>query len=226
MTTKTTNPLNKLKPQSITCAMKSSASIPYTRVLTGLWLCGMITFIPSVSAQTTVVLDGFETEQSLNDWVADNSIWEIGEPTSGPPTNAFGLRAHEGTNCLATILGGDYTDDRISRVVSPAIVVPVDNPRLRFWHWWSFGHFDIGRVEISTDGEVGWEDLSPQYSATSSGIWTRPSLDLTAYAGQTVRIGFYFESHTHTVSSGWYVDEVTLLHDFAQLLLDSPVVRT
>ena len=82
-------------------------------------------------------IEGFEN--SWDGWEADNGVWEIGVPTSGPPANAQGNRAHEGTAVLATILSGNYTDNRSSRVMSPAFVVPAadQNPRLRFWHWWS-----------------------------------------------------------------------------------------
>jgi len=141
----------------------------------------------------------------------DYAIWEIGQPTYGPPTNALGLRAYAGTNCAATVLDGDYPDDRTSRLVSPAFVVlPAgQNPRLRFWHWWSFSSGDLGRVEIKA-GTNAWQALSGNYTADSSGIWTRPVFDLSAYAGQTVQVGFYFESHSGGVSSGWYVDEVSI----------------
>ena len=91
--------------------------------------------------------------------VADYGVWEIGVPTSGPGS------AHGGTNCLATILSGNYTDDRSSRVVSPAFAVPAAglNPRLRFWHWWSFKDYDFGQVQISTNNGASWQALSPKY---------------------------------------------------------------
>ncbi|HXG48016.1 MAG TPA: putative Ig domain-containing protein, partial [Methylomirabilota bacterium] len=47
--------------------------------------------------------------------------------------------------------------------------------------------------------------------------WTRPSLDLSAYADQTIQIAFHFvddggdvgwPSYSPTLSSGWYVDDV------------------
>ena len=49
-------------------------------------------------------------------------------------------------------------------------------------------------MQVSTDNGSTWKDLSGQYAADSSGQWTRATLDLSAYAGQSVRIGFYFEA--------------------------------
>ena len=137
--------------------------------------------------------EGFETANTVDAWVLDLGIWEIGKPTSGPG------KAHSGENCLATVLAGNYTDGRISRMISPTFVVPavVQNPRLRFWHWWSFAvpdffgtGADFGRVQIRI-GTNAWQTLSPDYTTDSSGLWTRASLDLSAYAGKTVQIAFY-----------------------------------
>jgi len=181
-----------------------------------------------------VILNPEGFEGGWGDWVADFGVWEIGVPTSGPPTNGNGQRAFEGTNCAATILAGDYPEDRSSRLRSPAFTVPprVCNPRLRFQHWWSFNNNDWGQVQITTNNGALWEPLSPVISGTS-GNWTRPLYDLKPYSGLTVRIGFYFQSQNSGwpnyytyVSSGWYIDDIRLTHDFAALLSGSPIIRT
>jgi hypothetical protein len=168
--------------------------------------------------------DSFEDAAAADRWAADYGAWEIGAPTSGPGS------AHGGSNCLATILSGNYYDDRSSRVSSQPFVVPPaeTNPRLRFWHWWSFNASDYGEVQVSTDNGGTWTVLA---TYNTSSPWTRPQLDLVPYAGQTVRLGFYFYSYNSggggvDVASGWYVDEVRLLHEPALILLGSPVVRT
>jgi hypothetical protein len=147
----------------------------------------------------------------------DGAIWEIGVPTSGPPTNALGWRAHQGTNCAATVLSGDYPAWSTSRLVSPAFEVPVAslNPRLRFWHWWSFAEYAYGRVQISTNNGTSWDDLpNGTYTGVSTGwIYSPPLLDLSGYGGQTVQLGFYFGADGASVSSGWYVDEVLIETD-------------
>lgn len=66
--------------------------------------------------------------------------------------------AHAGTNCAATVLNGNYPEDRDSRLVSQPFVVPPasTNPRLRFWHWWSFGSCDYGQMQISSNNGTSW----------------------------------------------------------------------
>ena len=158
-------------------------------------------------------------EYGLVDWTVDGGTWEVGAPTSGP--NA----AHSGAKCAATVLGGNYSEPNgntgrslNTRLMSPLFIVPdaAQNPRLRFWQWYSFNVGpDYGEVQIKV-GAGAWQPLSGDYMQTGGNVWTRASLDLSAYAGQTVQVGFFFHaqddsSTTPEVAPGWYVDEVTLV---------------
>ncbi len=170
----------------------------------------------SAAAQTITWQENWESPVAQDNWYADNGYWEIGVPTYGPPDRGDGWKAHQGTNVAATVLGGNYTDDRESRLISSPFSVPPanQNPRLRFWHWWSFNACDYGQVQISTNNGVSWVALSPNYAAGSSGNWTRAWLDLTPYAGRIVRLGFFFHSHSFSgcggIGPGWYVDETVV----------------
>jgi hypothetical protein len=146
-------------------------------------------------------------ESGLGDWSVDAGTWEVGTPTAGPDA------CHEPSNCAATVLDGNYGGSVDSRLISPSFAVPDDpehpNPRLRFWHWFSFASGDRGEVQIRPEGG-SWETISEEpYAGTGSGVWTRPSLDLTPYAGQTVQLAFRFTSNGSSFSTGWYIDEVT-----------------
>jgi hypothetical protein len=175
--------------------------------------------------------DGFEG--GWGDWHAEGGSWEVGTPTGG---GGPGL-AHSGSQSMGTVLGGNYSDgfgsvgSNFGRLVSPSFVVPParTNPRLRFWHWFDFNSLDSGEVQIKVDRDE-WETLAT-FTSTSSQVWSRPSLDLTAFAGREVRFGFLFKSQDNPnifgpeVGPGWYIDEVRLLHDFGLILQDEPVVR-
>jgi hypothetical protein len=144
--------------------------------------------------------EGFEA--GLGSWTVDHGSWAVGPPD--PIVGAF-----DGTNCVGTVLNGNYFPKTDSRLISPEFAVPAatENPRLRFWHWFSIWPGDYGQVDISVGGGA-WQPLSRQYSDNSS-VWTRPALDLTPYAGQTVQIAFHFQSDLDTnVGLGWYIDDV------------------
>ena len=112
-------------------------------------------------------------ELGLSGWRTDNpAVWQVGQPTKagGPAVNAFGSQAHGGTNCAATVLGGNYPAELDTRLVSPAFVVPPlgQNPRLRFWHWFrTWSTSDKGWVEIKPVGTNIWTTISPDYFLTA-----------------------------------------------------------
>ncbi|MFZ2630165.1 MAG: BACON domain-containing carbohydrate-binding protein, partial [Desulfosalsimonadaceae bacterium] len=72
--------------------------------------------------------------------------------------------------------------------------------------------YDYGKVQIKAVGDTTWTSISGDYYDTSNGEWTRPSIDLAAYAGKSVQIAFYFHSDggASNVSSGWYIDDVII----------------
>ena len=192
-----------------------------TQIMSGLWLAllALMLAVSAARAQTTnCYYEGFETAQAQDDWSPDNGTWQIGVPTFGPATNSFGRRAFAGTNCAATVLGGNYTDNTSSRLIGPNITLPAanQNPRLRSWHWFRFNAGDFGEVQIKT-ATNDWQTISTVYSSTGGDVWSLVSIDLSAYAGQTVQIGFYFESHGviccsyNDVEAGWYIDEVSVV---------------
>src|SRR5262249_18235669 len=154
----------------------------------------------------------------LGDWSVDNGTWEVGVPSSGPRA------AHSGGQCAATVLAGNYGENVTTRLVSPAFEVPAANqsPRLRFWHWFSFGAGDLGTVQFK-DGPRGGVNLSGSYGPHSSGVWSRPSLDLSAYAGRRVQLSFLFQSvdaiccGNDDTGPGWYIDEVAVVTGAAAL---------
>ncbi len=126
--------------------------------------------------------------------------------------------AHSGTKCAATVLNGDYpvwADTRLERI--PSFVVPdaSQNPRFRFWYWFSFAVADYGIVQIKPVGSANWLNISAQINYTSSNTWSYHSVDLSAYSGQAVQIALRFVAvdgaSGYDQSSGWYIDDASLI---------------
>lgn len=197
------------------------------RPLAFLWLGAMCSCLPLVNAQTTnVYYSGFETAQDLDDW-GFSGPWQIGVPTFGPSTNSLGRRAYSGTNCAATVLGGNYTENTSGRLESKSFVVPAvaNNPRLRWAHWYAVNSSDSGRLQVKV-GAGAWTDLTayPTLTGSGSGAWSEAGVDLSAYAGQNIQVGFLFTSATTggvvdptRVGPGWYIDDMRVVtgpHEF------------
>jgi bacillopeptidase F (M6 metalloprotease family) len=161
----------------------------------------------------TLWFEDWEDPSWTENWHADQGTWNAGIPTSGPGG------AYDGENCAATMLDEHYIEGVRSRLIRhESFTVPSadENPRLRFWHWYSISKYDYGKVQIRAVGSDTWEDISESYVNTGSGIWTRPSVDLSLYAGEDVHIAFYFYSQQGSyegpsVSYGWYIDDVTVI---------------
>ena len=86
------------------------------------------------SAQTTVLWQEDWEGNWFQDWFVEAGTWEVGEPTSGPNSAFASLK------CAATVLDGDYdepVDSRLIRFTSFVVPSATENPRLRFWHWYS-----------------------------------------------------------------------------------------
>ena len=174
-------------------------------------------------AETVLWSDDFDDSDAASRWKASTpGVWHIGSPTAGPAKNSEGYRTHSGANCASTQLYA-YKDSRLvcnNYDGNSSLVIPSADqfPRLRFWHWFKFGNA-LGFVEISTDAGATWQQISPTYTydgtdnATSGGVWSRPSIDLSAYAGQSVQIAFHFTGLCCGNGLGWYVDDVAVVTD-------------
>ncbi|MCP4604636.1 MAG: hypothetical protein GY847_29635, partial [Proteobacteria bacterium] len=160
-------------------------------------------------------------ESGWGGWYSDFGIWEIGEPTTGPGG------AFSGLNCAATKLAGNYPFGPDSRLISPEMDLPTAGPQeevlLRFREFWRYASSsDRGDVQISVfDGTTwsAWTTIDTRN--TYSQIWHHERVDLTAYAGQRVRIAFFhvdvYEDtnpsggYHHYEDAGWYLDEVEIV---------------
>ena len=164
-----------------------------------------------------VFYEGFES--GIGEWTVTNGVWEVGPPTSGPQ----GCRDNS-TQCASTVLVGNYPNYTDSRLVSPEIQLPPiegnEEIQIVFNQWFSYYPYDWsssrdwGRVQISTHddqaGWSGWEDVGNRIQDYGN-VWSLMAVDLTAYAGMRVRVGFYHSSDEQDTDSGWYIDDVSVV---------------
>ncbi len=98
-------------------------------------------YIDDINIETGAISFQFpETwETGLGNWNSESGTWEVGTPSTGPGN------AYQGLKCAATVLNGNYYENVDSRLISPVLTVPAagENPRLRFWHWFNIGAYDL-----------------------------------------------------------------------------------
>ncbi|MFJ7969758.1 S8 family serine peptidase [Psychrobacillus sp. NPDC096389] len=142
----------------------------------------------------------------------DANSWEWGAPTSGPGNAASGEKVY------ATNLAGNYDSRMNATLVMPPVDLPEGNSYLQFKQWHNFEEsstgraWDYGHVFVSTD-QVEWTQLLMVQGASNG--WIDAEVDLSAYAGERIYIGFNAFSDGSVVREGWYIDDVVLA-DVAQ----------
>lgn len=156
---------------------------------------------------TTGYTEDFEGQTIGWTSYGDANSWEWGVPTSGPGNAASGEKLY------ATNLEGPYDNRMNATLVMPPVDLPEGSAYLQFKHWHNFEMsssgraWDYGHVVISTD-RVNWTQLL-QVKGPSNG-WLNAQVDLSAYAGERVYIGFNAYSDGSVVRDGWYIDDVAL----------------
>ena len=179
---------------------------------------GLFLAVAECNAETIFWADNFETNAGSR-WTT-NSVWQIGAPSFGPGS------AYSGNQCATTGLKTIAPANVDARLICTNyngtnwLLVPAANqfPRLRFWQWYDFVNAG-GMVEILQAGSTNWQAISAtniSVGATAnygSGVWSRPAIDLSAFAGQNVQIAFRFFSGGNGWGSdpGWYVDDVAVV---------------
>lgn len=159
-----------------------------------------------------------------DDFENDSEIWQVSNATNitsqwrrGTPRNNLVSEAHSPVNAWCTNLEGIGTDYSETLLVSPAFLLEGgDTYSLSFWHAYDFSEkseFDIleyGTVYISTNHGANWEPLKEYFDTASN--WTNEEIDITAYEGSTVRIGFnyFLLSLDNIARPGWIIDDFSI----------------
>ncbi len=165
---------------------------------------------------------------------------EAGEGTGGPlvPEHAgwhlSTARFHDGARSFFSTSSSSLC---VSLEAGPLALTAAEPHDLTFWTGWDIEPtYDGGIVEISTDGGATWTRLTPAGgypdAITNSGnacaalppgtpafssahqpiLWLLKSIDLSAYAGETVRLAWRYGSDGGVNDEGWYVDDLALTH--------------
>jgi hypothetical protein len=173
------------------------------------------------------------------DFEGDNSAWTLGSGSTGASNWAIsGASTHSGTKAFLAVDIPSASDQRlVSPVV--ALPVGQNPLSLIFWNDQTMekngttGCFDGGILEISTDGGTTFNQmggaslLTDPYNGPISTAWTNPLgglnawcgdpqpylrsvVDLTSYAGQSVRFRFRLGTDSSVARAGWYIDDVTV----------------
>lgn len=179
--------------------LSKGSALPAPQVVYSLQL------LQSIAGGTIVYSETFE---GTTTWTRTGS-WAIGTPTSvGPST------AHGGSKCAATNLSGSYGPSAKDSLISPVITLPTlggatETLTLDFYEYFKFeSGYDYGKIYVSTNGGSSWSLLDSRTGSQLS--WSQKVIDISSYAGRSVRFCFLLTSDGSTQYEGWYVDDITV----------------
>ncbi len=130
----------------------------------------------------------------------------------------------------AFVMWSNRGDDSDSRLYTEVDLTSVTSATLSFWTWYDIEElWDFAYVIVSTDGGEHWEMLeSPNmtrenpygnnlgvgYTGVSGGgetpQWVQERIDLSAYAGQKILVGFEYVTDDAFTRPGFFVDDVRI----------------
>ena len=167
-----------------------------------------------------VYYTSFET--CPNGWTLTGD-WQCGVPINVGPATAF-----VGAQCIGTQIASAYNNLQTysgATATSPDINLGnIGSPVLTFRMWIDTegATYDGANVQVSADGGVNYTILStvmPPYSLMVAGKpawgghqaalgWQEVKADLSAYAGQTIRLQFAFQTDSSGTYPGVYIDDI------------------
>jgi Secretion system C-terminal sorting domain/Immune inhibitor A-like, MAM domain/Carboxypeptidase regulatory-like domain len=158
----------------------------------------------------------FEADQGF---FSGSGTWEWGTPTASPTF------AYSGTNCWATVLGGNYNNNDDDWLISVTSFVANDAAAtLTYFHYLDYENsWDGYNVQTSTDGGNTWQVINPvggypddaivgldnEPGFTQGSPWTEVTFDMGAYVGVPFWLAFRHgtDSSVNTYS-GAAIDDV------------------
>lgn len=139
--------------------------------------------------------------------------WGIGEPYLLGLYDYFDIPGNDGVNKVAAVCDcGQYNYDE--RITTRSIInlTTATHPWLQmdsyFLKFTDGVHTERATIEVSTDTGATWtvvHNVPPSPSVTE---YRRVGVDLTAYAGQRVLIGFRYSDDSGALMKGWAIDNI------------------
>ena len=139
----------------------------------------------------------------------DDMEFGSGNWTAQDPWAIIDSDAHSGSHCWTDSPSGDYADLVNTSLVTRSFdLTNSTEVTLIFWHHYAFTSYGKGIVEISTAGSDTYTEMT--YFSGTQDDWTRASVDLSTYAGESVRIRFRLYNEHYYNADGWYIDDVAI----------------
>jgi hypothetical protein len=158
-----------------------------------------------------------DLESGIAQWTVTTESSSTAQWQMGAPNNGKEIQAYSPTNAWGVDLFGDYLDTGDTKLIGPALQLAGGNvATLSFRQSYDFSFrsendvYEMGLVQISTDNGASWNELA-RVEGISEG-WEKATVDLTAYLGHIVRLGWRYAlfSYESAPRPGWLLDDISV----------------
>ena len=150
-----------------------------------------------------------DMEGASSDWIG--SAWDGTLEANHTPGGQVSLKV----DIDGASIGYDNGSPSIADLTSPAITIPATGYFLRFWYLYETEspavHWDQRWLQVSVNNGSYTNLL--QLSGDEPNLWLQsPAIDLSAYAGSTLRFRFHFQTldAAFNTKKGWFVDDFSI----------------
>jgi len=153
-----------------------------------------------------------DMENGINGWTASGLWHQIDASNSYSASHSAPHSWWYGQDDTGTY---DTGATNAGSLTSPPVYIPDAGYYLRFWYAYQTESqstaFDQRLVQISADGGP-FITVLQLYDDLMESWWPSPAIDLSAYAGQTIQIRFYFDTldEFYNAYRGWYIDDIDI----------------
>ena len=176
---------------------------------------------PSAQSSSTIFFYD-NVEGGLNGWTTvaytGSDIWHQTTVDASSPTHSWwpGIDLAQNYATGERINGAAITPAiNLGAAIAPLTLLFTEN-------FYTERGWDYCMVDVSTDGGSNWTPLRGEFGTSPSGDtdgWQITTLDLSAYAGATINIRFYFDTGDSLFNDfpGWFVDDVMVFDQGGQI---------
>jgi len=162
---------------------------------------------------------------TVGTWQDDAGDTGAAELELESPWSVVATGGHDGGAAYAT---GEYGHNQCSGAMTPELTLAAGSV-LSFWSKYDIeDSYDVGEVQISTDGGTSWSRLEVAYPGTSSYgsdacgfpdgtyftgtdlTWRSYSVSLDPWTGESVRVRWVISSDVSVDEAGWWIDDIEI----------------
>lgn len=171
---------------------------------------GLLSFDSTLASNTSLL--GDDVESGTGSWTA-TGLWHREASSSCATPHSGSAMWYYGQNSTCDYDNGATNSGTLQ---SASMTLPAGKTaQLSFWYATETeggSYWDARYVQVSTNGGTTWTNLAQIIDSDDPLVWREKVIDLTSYAGQTIKLRFSFDTKDAYANwfQGWFIDDINV----------------